>query len=86
MISLPIIENKVITIAITLDTVRGISAYPTSGGIVVIGGEDKKVVYSIVADGIEVSLHSGQAELVSWSEVESKDGPFDGTKVLTRSE
>lgn len=71
------IDNKVIAMETTADIVRGVSdTYPTSGVIVVTGGEDTQAVYTIVANGIEVSLNGGQAELIAWSEIETEDGSF----------
>lgn len=75
--SSPEIDDKVIMMETTADIVRGVSdTYPTSGEIVVTGGEDTKAVYSVVANGVEVSLNGGQKELVSWSEIEAEDSPF----------
>lgn len=73
--SSPEIDGKVIAMETTADIVRGVAdTYPTSGEIVVTGGEDTKAVYTIVANGIEVSLNGEQAELIAWSEIEADSG------------
>ncbi len=77
VMSSPEIDNKVIAMETTSDIVRGVSdTYPTSGEIVVTGGEDTQAVYTIVSNGVEVSLNGAQAELITWSEIESGEGEF----------
>lgn len=69
--SSPELNNQIITMETTSDIVQGLSdPYPSSGGMVIKGGNDTKVTYNIVANGVEVSLNGGQAELVAWSEID----------------
>ncbi len=70
--SAPEIDNKVIAMETTSDIVQGVSdTYPTSGAFIVHGGEGTQAVYTIVANGIEVSLNGEQAELITWAEIEA---------------
>lgn len=65
------LNNQIITMETTSDIVQGLSdPYPSSGGMVIKGGNDTKVSYKIVSNGVEVSLNGGQAELVTWSEID----------------
>ncbi len=65
------IDNKIINIE-TSSAIkqRNSDYYPYTGTLIVSGGNDTKVTYTIVANGVEVSLNGGQAELISWSEMD----------------
>lgn len=70
-ISSPIIENKVINIETTSPIKqRKSDNYPYSGVVKTTGGSDSQVVYTIVPNGADVSLNGGQAETVTWSELD----------------
>lgn len=49
-------------------------AYPTSGEVIVSGGDDSSIKYTVVAGGIEVTVNGGQARLYTWSEIENMSG------------
>ena len=58
------------TTPITVDT-STVPARPQSGEIVLNGGNGTSITLTVVANGVEVSVNGGQAELYTWSEVES---------------
>ncbi len=64
------INNQVITIE-TTTTVKQRSSdlYPYQGVVEVKGGNGTSIVYTVVANGVEVSLNGGQPELVTWNEI-----------------
>lgn len=47
------------------------SSYPTSGEALMNGGNGTSIRYTVVSNGIEVSVNGGQAELYEWSEIEN---------------
>lgn len=46
-------------------------AYPTSGEVIVSGGDGTSIKYTVVAGGVEVAVNGGQAELYTWTEIEN---------------
>lgn len=64
------IDNKVINIETTSPIKqRSSDYYPYTGTMVVSGGDNTKVTYTVVSNGVEVSLNGGQAELITWSDM-----------------
>ncbi|WP_189607974.1 hypothetical protein [Saccharospirillum salsuginis] len=63
------IDNKVINIETTSPIKQRGSDYPYTGTIVVTGGDNTTVTYTVVSNGVEVSLNGGQAELITWSDM-----------------
>jgi len=64
------IDNKVINIETTSPIKqRSSDDYPYTGAMVVSGGDSTKVSYTVVSNGVEVSLNGGQAELITWSDM-----------------
>lgn len=54
----------------TVDTSQ-VPAYPSSGEVVMNGGNGSSIRYTVVPDGVEVSVNGGQAELYTWKEIET---------------
>lgn len=64
------INNQVITIETTTTVKQRVSDfYPYQGVVEVKGGNGTSIVYTVVANGVEVSLNGGQPELVAWDEI-----------------
>lgn len=65
------LNNQIITIETTTPLKQRLSDYyPYQGVVRVNGGNGTSVVYTVVSEGVEVSLNGGQPELVTWSEIE----------------
>lgn len=65
--------GEAITLETTSDLVHSHSdTYPSSGTLVVSGSKGTQIVYTVVPNGVEVSLNDGQAELIPWSELDSE--------------
>lgn len=64
------LNNQTITIETTKAIKQRLSdLYPYEGVIEVKGGGGTSVVYTVVANGVEVSLNGGQPALVLWNEI-----------------
>lgn len=49
-------------------------AHPFSGEVLVSGGGDSSIRYTVVSGGVEVSVNGGQAALYPWAEIRSMPG------------
>lgn len=64
------LNNQTITMETTTPIKQRLSdMYPYQGVIEVRGGSGTSVVYTVVANGVEISLNGGQPVLVLWSEI-----------------
>lgn len=63
-------NNQIITIETTTTVKQRLSdSYPYQGVVEVKGGNGTSVVYTVVPNGVEVSLNGEQPVLVTWNEI-----------------
>lgn len=64
------LNNQTITMETTTPIKQRLSDdYPYQGVVEVKGGGGTSVVYTVVANGVEISLNGGQPALVTWNEI-----------------
>jgi hypothetical protein len=66
-----LLNNQTVhTYTTTPITLTQADTYPSAGAWRIEGSENTYMIATVVANGIEVSANGGQAELITWSELE----------------